>query len=66
MKHIVKFTESERGWGGEVWYNAYNSEEEAMKEVKECNKDLPTMTPDYYIIAHYEGVSDTIPRGYKI
>ena len=47
-KHVVQFTESERGRGGEVWYSAYASEQEALKEVHECNNDLPTTTPDYY------------------
>lgn len=64
--HVVQFTESERGWGGEVWFNTYSSEEEALKEVKECNKDLPAMTLDYYIIAKYIGVMDVVPKGYKI
>lgn len=66
--HVVKFTESERGWGGEVWFNTYRSESEAMDVVRDCNKnydgDLPT--PDYYIIANYLGVMDVIPKGYKI
>ena len=64
-KHVVQFTEIERGWGGEVWYSAYGSEEEALKEVHECNKDLPTNTPDYYIVAKYLGVMDSVPKGYK-
>lgn len=65
-KHVVQFTESERGRGGEVWYSAYASEQEALKEVHECNNDLPTTTPDYYIIAKYLGVMDVVPEGHKI
>ena len=64
--HVVQFTESERGWGGEIWYSSYDSEQEALKEVRECNKDLPAMTPNYYIIAKYLGVMDVVPKGYKI
>ena len=56
--YVVKFTESERGWGGEVWYNRYSSEVEALKAVEDCNKDLPDQAPDYYIIADYIGVDE--------
>ena len=66
--YVVQFTESERGYGGEVWFNAYDFESQAMDVVRDCNKyyngDLPT--PDYYIIASYLGVMDVVPKGYKI
>lgn len=64
--HVVQFTEFERGWGGEVWFTGYDREEDALIEVRECNKDLPAMTPDYYIIAKYLGTMETVPKGYKI
>ncbi|ANM45558.1 hypothetical protein [Salmonella phage 100268_sal2] len=41
MKHIVKYTESERGWGGESWYRPFDTEAEALMEVNDVNKDLP-------------------------
>ena len=56
--HIVKFYESELGWGGEIWYKRYHTREEALEAVKKSNKDLPDETPDYYIIASYEGVDE--------
>jgi hypothetical protein len=65
MKHIVKYTESERGWGGEVWYRDLGNKEVALNEVKEVNADLPTKTPDYYIQAEYIGEMDEIPKGYR-
>ena len=64
--HVVQFTESESGWGGEVWYSTYTSEEEALRAVYECNKDLPAKTPRYYIIARYLGAMSVVPKGYKI
>ncbi|EJB4242347.1 hypothetical protein MT068_001419 [Salmonella enterica] len=64
--HIVKYTESERGWGGEIWYNSFDSEEEARMEVRDVNGRLPKdHVPDYYIQAEYMGEMDTIPKGYK-
>ncbi|AKO61405.1 hypothetical protein [Salmonella phage vB_SalS_ABTNLsp9] len=66
MKHIVKYTESERGWGGEIWYRGFDSEEEARAEVHDTNKNLPKdHVPDYYIQAKYDGVKDKVPEGYK-
>ncbi|ACB97510.1 hypothetical protein AGC_0067 [Escherichia phage Eps7] len=66
MKHIVKYTESERGWGGEIWYRGFDSEEEARAEVHDTNKNLPKdHVPDYYIQAEYIGVKDKVPEGYK-
>lgn len=54
MKHIVKYIESERGWG-EIWHRGFDTIEEANAAVTECNKDLPEETPDYYIVARYLG-----------
>lgn len=65
MKHIVKYTESERGWGGEVWYRDFDNKEVALNEIKEVNADLPTTTPDYYILAEYVGEMLNLPKGYK-
>lgn len=66
MKHIVEFRESERGWGGEIWYSGFDTLEEAKERIAECNKDLPTdRVPDYYIVATYAGVAETVPTGYK-
>lgn len=66
MKHIVKFTESERGWGGQVSFIGYDTMEEAKDIVAEQNKDLPTdHVPDYYCFAEYEGEADTVPESYK-
>lgn len=65
MKCVVKYTESERGWGGEVWYTAFETELEAFDAIEECNKDLPKETPGYYIIASYEGKMEVLPKGYK-
>lgn len=67
MKYVVKYTESERGWGGEVWYTPYPTEKLAKADVKKCNKDLPEDTPDYYIIAEYVGEMEEkdIPKGFK-
>lgn len=65
--HIVKFTESERGWGGEVWFNAYETMREAQLTIEECNKDYDSSkpTPSYYIIASYHGEGEEAPKGYK-
>lgn len=55
-KHMVKFIESERGWGGEVWYIPFDDKESAMARVNECNADNPTShVPDYYNQANYHG-----------
>lgn len=66
MPHIVKYRESERGWGGEIWYSGFTTKEEAQKAVADCNDKLPTdYVPDYYICASYEGELASIPRGSK-
>ena len=66
--HIVKYTESEAGWGGEVWFVSKGTREEALEAVQDCNKDYDRSkpTPSYYIIASYEGEMSSVPRGYKI
>ena len=64
--HVVQFTESDRGWGGEVWFNSYETEETARKEVYNCERDKTMITPDWYIHAEYLGVMDVVPKGYKI
>lgn len=57
--YIVKYTESERGWGGEIWYRRFIDKEAALEAVYDCNKDLPsTHTPDYYIQAEYIGIDE--------
>ena len=64
--HVVKYTESERGWGGEVWFNSYETELDAKLAVTKCNKDLPeSYVPEYYIIAEYIGERTVLPEGYK-
>lgn len=66
MKHVVKYFESERGWGGETWYVGYDTEKEADRAVDECNRDLPAgPAPDYYIVATYEGSMEKIPATSK-
>lgn len=61
MTHLVKFYESERGWGGEIWYRRFTTKEEAEKAIEDCNKHLPegNIAPDYYIKASYEGVDES-------
>lgn len=66
MLHIVQYRESERGWGGEIWFRGFATKEEADKEIFDCNKDLPEKTPDYYILASYIGTDEKVPESYKI
>lgn len=56
MDHIVKYYESERGWGGEIWYRRFPDLMSALLAIEDCNKDNPATAPDYYIVASYEGV----------
>jgi hypothetical protein len=66
MPHVVKYTESERGWGGEVWYRGFNTKDEAIAEVEDTNKDLPEVgVPEFYIIANYHAKLPSVPKGYK-
>lgn len=67
MKHVVKYTESELGWGGEVWYVAHDSQHSAIRAVEECLDKLPKnqVIPDYYVVAEYIGVWPSAPVGYK-
>ncbi|SOK58751.1 Phage protein [Yersinia phage fHe-Yen9-04] len=65
MVHVIKYTESERGWGGEVWYREFSTEQEAKGEVFNTNKDLPKAVPDWYIAAEYIGEMEKSPEGYK-
>lgn len=65
MKHVVKYIESERGWGGEIWHRGFDTKEEADAAIADCNKDLPEETPDYYIVAQYLGEMAEIPGDYK-
>lgn len=60
MTHIVEYYESERGWGGEIWYRRFDTKEEAEEAIKECNDLLPpgNIAPDYYILASYIGVDE--------
>lgn len=63
---VVKYTESERGWGGEVWYRSFDTESEAKEEVLNTNRTLPKNgVPDYYIMAQYIGECNSLPEGYK-
>lgn len=66
--HVVKYTESEAGWGGEVWFASFNTYTKALEAVKECNigYDSSKPTPSYYILASYEGEMTSLPNGYKI
>lgn len=64
--HVVKFTESERGWGGEVWHQSFDTKDAAEEAVFKCNKDLPKETPNYYIVAKYIGELHELPKDYKI
>lgn len=67
MKHVIQYTESERSWGGEVWYAAYATKEEALSAMENTNEGLPTdYVPDYYIFAEYVGEMTEVPKGYKI
>lgn len=60
MTHIVEYYESERGWGGEIWYRRFDTKEEADAAIRDCNASLPSgnRTPDYYIKASYIGVDE--------
>jgi hypothetical protein len=49
---VVKFRESESGWGSDTWTIWYDSLEEARKDVRDVNKKNPVgRVPDYYICA---------------
>ena len=49
---VVKFRESERGWGSDTCTVWYKSLEDAQKAVRKVNKNNPTTyVPDYYICA---------------
>ena len=46
----VEYTERERGWGGEIWYRAFETEAEAHAANDECNaRNTAPSAPDYYI-----------------
>lgn len=65
MKHIVEYRFSERGWGGDVWYNGFNTIEEAKEEVNNINsKNTSKVVPNTYTVASYCGVKDVVPKGY--
>lgn len=55
-KFRVEYVESERGWGQEYWHTDYDTKEEALSAVEDCNKDLPNVAPNWYIKATYVGV----------
>lgn len=57
IKHVVEYYESERGWGCDIWETPYDTKEEALRMVKECNDKFmgQQTTPDYYIKASYLG-----------
>ena len=66
MKHIVKYRESERGWGGEVWYIEFDNKDAALKSVEECNSNCPVdYVHDFYIVAEYIGELSKTPSDYK-
>ena len=53
---IVNYYESERGWGNDTWDREFDTQEEAMAAVEDCNKDNPLdHVPDHYIVAKYVG-----------
>jgi len=66
ISHIVRYYESERGWGGEIWYRRFSTKEEALGEVEDCNNRLPDECPDYYIFASYEGVDENNDPRYDV
>ena len=57
-KYAVLYRESERGWGSDFWIRYFDSEQEAKEAVVDCNKDLPDVAPDYYIVAEYKGLKE--------
>lgn len=68
MKHIVKYRESELGWGGEVRYRhrEFDNKDAALKSVEECNSNCPDdYVHDFYITAEYIGELSKTPSDYK-
>lgn len=64
--HVVKYYESERGWGSETYYRSFETEQEARLAVHEVNsKNTAKEAPDFYVVASYEGIKDKLPTGYK-
>jgi hypothetical protein len=50
---VVKFRESERGWGSDTWVVMYDNYQEALDEVKDTNSENTSKeVPDYYIQAY--------------
>lgn len=65
-QYVVRYRDSERGWGSETWFRGFNSEREAKNAVRETNaRNTASSAPDYYIMAYYEGFLDKIPEGFK-
>lgn len=67
MPHVVKYRDSERGWGGEVWFTTYPTKEAAETAVIEIDQRYggKTIVPDYYMVAEYMGDIAEVPKGYK-
>lgn len=59
-KHIVKYRESERCWGGEIWYRPFDTKEQADEAILKCNEPYKDIkhAPDYYIVASYEAFAE--------
>ncbi len=64
--YVVRYRDSERGWGSETWFRGFDSENEAKEAVRDTNaRNTASTAPDYYIQAYYEGFMKTIPEGFK-
>lgn len=63
MKHVVRFTLSERGWGTESWHIGYDTIDEAIAAEHDTNSvnTLPTV-PSTYTRAKYLGLLEVIPE----
>lgn len=51
-KYRVHFIESERGWGQDRWHVDYDTEEEALAQIREVNgspENNLSYVPDHYI-----------------
>lgn len=60
---VVKYYESERGWGSSTWYTGFKSPEEAKSAVLKTNeRNTESRAPDYYITATYMGEMDEVPK----
>lgn len=57
MSYIVRFTESECGWGTDTWDSEYSTEKEAREAAEEVNsKNTAKIVPNIYTTAQYVGL----------